>query len=1064
MDGKPSRRRGIVRAAVAAVAAGCAVAWGQVVVPPTVGVPSGIGVRPTAAYDAGLAELAEGDVARALEVATDEYAGCTKFGNQRWIDTIAGAALVGECHFESGDFARAIAAYDEALAVAAQHPEWLLAVQFPVQPPRAAGAGRVATWGRSARNTSPAQLPDVVTIRMQGPDPQDVLQRGGVLAAPFDLQVRPQAIMQALVMAIYRRAEILGQLGAEAATVEGAARTLARRPAPPNHWSQSWIDVALGTALWAQGKPDQAAPLLERGLTIGRGLDHALTPWGLIVLGRIALDADRAAAAAAQFEEATYAAAEFGDTRALEEAFRLAFTARMLAGDRGVPATIRAAGDAIGPGDGLDVLRARLFAMRAEALAAAGDARGAAAALRDIDPRLLRGEPGQAAVGAEAAYAEALAGLAAGDVAAGDADLGRALGLARARSVRLFQLSRLVDLVGAGARIADRQAEALFARYLGPPSPRDFGVDPLGTLAVISAPRQEAFDAWIAVAARRGVERASDAVLDPAEAARRDRWLAARPLGGRLVSAERLLAADPGGLDPGTAARRAAIVAARPELGPLLDRLAKHRADLAAAALAAGRPADGAAARTPPGAANTWAGYRGLAEGLARHVAVLAAGRDAVTIDFPPLTPAAEIRRRLAPRQLILSFHWTGQGLTGVLESRDRFVTWDVRQAASLPAEIAQLARGLCLFDAHGPVGTDRLLASDWRGPAGRIERTLFENSRVALAEGIDELVIVPDGWLWYVPFELLPVTSARADATGGPRLLGEVCRVRYCPTRSLAVMGFEAPRPTGPVGIHAARMARGDDAAATAAVLARATAAIDRAVPVVMPAAGPPGALVASVFDALMMFDESGEAGAAATLVPAAAGRGGLTFADWIAPPPKRARVVVVPGLQTALADGLKEKSLPSRPGDDVFLPATDLLAAGAHTAVVSRWRVGGGTCVDLMTEFVREATAPAADPPEPASALWRRAVDLVTAECPDLAHEPRLRQIGDAALADARHPFLWAGYALVDCGAGIVPPAAAAPAAPAAPAAAAAAPGPAAAVGPAPPAVRAPAPGGGP
>ena len=1013
MNGPSSDRRVIAIALLIATVAG-AVA-GQVVVPPDLGVPGGSGPKPSRTYDLALAALAEGDYAGAIKLATDEYRGCTRIGNQRWIDSIAAAAVIGEGHFERGEFTRALAAYDESLALAAQYPDWLLAVRFPAEIPRPASR-RAATWGRSGRGTMPAIIGDVVPIRWQADDPQQVLQRGGVLASTYDEPIRPQEILRSLVIAVYRRADILGELGREAAAVEGVAGAFGRRPALPNHYSQAWVDVVLGMTFWAQGKSDQAVPLLSRGLTIGQGLDHPLTPWALIVLGRIALDADRAAEAAKLFEEATYAAADFGDARALEEAFRLAFAAHMLAGARGVPPTIAAAGGAIAAGDGLAVLRTRLLAMRAEALAIAGDARAANAALADIDQRLLRGEPGRGAVGAEADYAAALAAFTGGDLAAGDMQLGRALGLARTRSTRLFQTQALVALLTAGTSVSDRQAELLFERFLGPPTPRDFGIDPLGTLAVISAPRAQAFDAWIAVAARRGAERGSDAVLDPAEAARRDRWLSARPLGGRLVAAQRLLAADPDALDPALAARRAALVAQRPDLGPLLDDQARRRSTLAAALLAAARPAVGAPAPPPLAAADEWTAYLGGAAGLARHVARVAASREPVTIDFPPLMPAAEIRRRLADRQLLLSFHWTERGLTGVLESRDRFAIWEVQQAAGLPAEIAQLARGLCLFDPQNAVGTDKLMASDWRGPAGRIERMLFENSRVALGEGIDELVIVPDSWLWYVPFELLPVSSARADVAARP--LGEVCRIRYCPSRSLAVAGVPAPRQPGPVGIHAGRMTRGDEAGRTE-TLARLEAALDRAVSIAPPAGGPPLAAVASVFDALAVFDESAGGGTAPVLVPTTTGRGGMSFAEWLAPPAKRPLVVLVPGMQTAMADGLREKSLPQRPGDDIFLPATDLLAAGARTALLSRWRVAGGTCVDLMTEFLRECTAPPADPPDSAAALWRRAVDVVVAECPDPQREPRLRQAGDAALPDGRHPFLWAGYLLIDRGA---------------------------------------------
>ena len=92
-----------------------------------------------------------------------------------------------------------------------------------------------------------------------------------------------------------------------------------------------------------------------------------------------------------------------------------------------------------------------------------------------------------------------------------------------------------------------------------------------------------------------------------------------------------------------------------------------------------------------------------------------------------------------------------------------------------------------------------------------------------------------------------------------------------------------------------------------------------------------------------------------------------------------------------------------------------------GASTAVISRWRTGGKSCVDLMTEFLREATV--AEPPA-ASASWQRAVDLVRDEEPDAAQEPRVKPSPDAPLATPLHPFLWAGYMLIDCGAGRVVP----------------------------------------
>ena len=985
------------------------IAAGQVVLPPNMGVPGGAESVPTPAHDLALKALAEGQYAAASEIAGKDYQGGVRVGAQRWIDSIASAALLGECLYELGSLGDAVARYDEAMLSFATHGEWLLAVQFPTQPLRPLAGGRAAMWGRSERNAAPAAIPETAAMRQKAADAQQVLQRGGVLAADYDRLVRPQEIMRMLVIAIYRHRVLLGDLAAQSGGLDAATKALMRRPAPPNHWSHSWIDIALGAAHWAQGKHDLATPLLTRGLVVGNGFDHGLTSWGLIILGRMSLDADQPQRAAKLFEEATYTAADFGDARALEEAFALTATAYAMAGSRGVPASIQ--GGCAWARAKLPVLRARLLATEAELLAAAGDGRSAAAALKEIDGRLLRGDAGRGTLGSLAAYARALADYANGDVADGDGRLEAALEIARARTPRLFQTTRLVEMLAAGSTaFSDRQADALFATLLADPGPRDFEADPLGALAALSAPRADAFDAWVAAAARRSPE----AAIEAAEATTRHRWMSNQALGGRRVAVERLLAGDPRSLPPASAARRAAILGVQPELAAAIDRMGQLRGTFAAA-LAAGPGGDqaGNAAIAKP----DWETYLALAARRSQFVAALAASREAVPIDFPPLTPAAEIRRRLEPRQLILSFHWTASGLVAVLESRDRVAIWQVRQAAGLQAEIKSLAKGLCLFDPVAAVPTGRLAEGDWRGSAERIERMLFENSRVTLSEGIDELVIVPDGWLWYVPFELLPVASSRPadEESSAGMLLRDACRIRYAPSRSLAVMQFE-PQSSGVVGVHAGRMSRGDKPADAEALLAHLTAAVDRVTPLT-PAGPLPIPVAASACDTLAIFDELGGEGpvAAWPMVPLGSGKGAMHFHDWLAPPLKRPQRVLLPGLQTAMAGGLEK--VPSRPGDDVFLAATDLLAAGARTVVVSRWRTGGKSCIDLMTEFLRESTV--ADPSD-ASASWQRAVDLVRSEEPDAAQEPRVKPTPDATLTAPLHPFLWAGYMLVDCGGG--------------------------------------------
>ena len=62
--------------------------FGQVVLPPGLGMPGGGQTVPSPGFDLALSALASGDFTAALEIATREYRGGVRAGGQQWIDSL----------------------------------------------------------------------------------------------------------------------------------------------------------------------------------------------------------------------------------------------------------------------------------------------------------------------------------------------------------------------------------------------------------------------------------------------------------------------------------------------------------------------------------------------------------------------------------------------------------------------------------------------------------------------------------------------------------------------------------------------------------------------------------------------------------------------------------------------------------------------------------------------------------------------------------------------------------------------------------------------------------------
>jgi hypothetical protein len=95
--------------------------------------------------------------------------------------------------------------------------------------------------------------------------------------------------------------------------------------------------------------------------------------------------------------------------------------------------------------------------------------------------------------------------------------------------------------------------------------------------------------------------------------------------------------------------------------------------------------------------------------------------------------------------------------------------------------------------------GEQAIFVASTTGRAERMIELARDYQVVATPADIDELVIVPDGVLWYLPFEALPAPSvSRGDTAseqGSAPLLMQL-PIRYAPTLSLTVSDGRRERP----------------------------------------------------------------------------------------------------------------------------------------------------------------------------------------------------------------------------------------------------------------------------
>ncbi len=871
-----------------------------------------LGSIPSPAYYATLPQYWNGNYTGALAAFQAEFNAAIKSpGSQsasgRWIDSICYLTMAGECYYHMGRLNDALTQYNNALTLYASFHDWMLRVQFPVTIASAgAGSRGPMPWGMSQRQTAIGQFPPTFLIGQGNVNNLQAVVQGGVVQQAMMVSISASEIVRCTTLAIRRRHELMGPVCKYDALTNQLVTLLARRSAPANNWSQAWADLPLGTAYAAAGNVTSAVATLERAVALNGEVDHPLTADALFQLGQLALEAGEYAKAGQLFQETSYAAANYAGTvfanpGLMEEAFRYGQLAHLMVNQKDIYPPLAPA-LAWSRGHGSQQLHASLAILLADNLAALGETTAAVAALGEARGILVRSPMGSGDLGARMSMVSALTSYQANQVSAGDAALNAALAYQKAGSLWLFQIG-LVDNLYLSGEIYDRVAAVLYELLLRDPTPVDWAISPLEALSVMSHPHPLSYEHWFEASLKRAKE--PELALEIADRTRRHRYLSSLPFGGRLLALRWVLEGPPELLNEQSLAQRQDLLARFTRYQELDDSAKKISAELAARPIVEESPED----RHEQARQLAELGTVGEAqEMILREIAVR---REPAELIFPPLRKTKDLQRMLPAGHALLAFYATSSGnLYGFLFSRDKYALWNVGSPPQVNRYLATMLRDMGNTDHNHQLSLQDLGRENWKKSATRIVELLFEKSTVDLNTKFDELIIVPDGALWYLPFEALPIGSD--EATAQP-LISQV-RVRYAPTVGLAIPYHHARRPEPkPTGVVLGKLYPHDDEAVAQEAFEPLERALKR--PVVLPhnPQAPP-AMLRTLLDGLIVLDDIETTDGAYGWSPTQLETGKSSpLSAWMTLPWGGPEWIVLPGFHTAAENGLRKGRLPA-------------------------------------------------------------------------------------------------------------------------------------------------------
>ena len=832
-------------------------------------------------------------------------------------------------------------------------------------------------------------MPDTFQVRFGTEDVVGTIQRGGVILEAELRKVNITEIMRCVALCLHRRRYIKGPIAKVDPLTSKLVAGMQKVRTNDGSVLGCYNGVCLGIAYASQEEWAKASRTLNGSLRLSNGLDHPLTPVGLLESAYVGLSTDNDNVASTLALEASYSAAVFNQFDLVSEALTVGTMVHLKTNRSVYPPLQNSIGWA--RRNNANLMEATSIVRLAECLSEAGELNASQQALQRTSQVINRRNTlAQSVVGARVKYVTALNQFLSKDFAGGAKTLDAAIKHFNNGSLWLYRL-QLADKLSARNAATPRQVDQLYEALLIDPTDSDWKVDPFEAITFLATPHVASMEQWFETAITRRDMRAA---FNIAELTRRHRFFANLPMGGRLMAFRWMLHAPESALSKTGLKQRTEFFKRNSDYKLSVDRATDIETQLKEIPLNAEPRSEDAIQRTK--LINELAQISATQE---TKLSSMALRREPAEMVFPPSFSEAQIRNSIRPDQLALVTMATGKGYHFFLLNQKTLQYVTFVKTNAMHRQISSWLKAIGGNQAS--VADKQITGDDWKKGSKAFAELLFAKVLPDQWSRIKEVVIVPDGGLWYVPFEALLV-----GPTDNETLLSENVGVRYSPTASLA---FGGQRPVQP--LTNLLVLTGSLSPKTEAELAEAEyTEIFDAIPEALEwkSVDMSSNLIGSQIDQLLAWTYiRSTKNAPLATAPLSTERQKVDDASlnaWMKLPWGAPQHIILPGYQSP-GITLRGRGV----GSDMFLTTTGLMAAGSRTILISRWNTAGKTSLDLTGNYTAKIKS------DGNLAALAQARKMVRESDLDLKNEPRLRAKGVDVALKAEHPFFWASPMLL-------------------------------------------------